>query len=237
MDFRDREAGGNPNFFWFKGKQELISILLEKTAMRKPCLILDVGAGTGNDLQTITSFGETYVVDADPRALALIDKNLVREKLVARADLLPYKNEMFDLAVAFDVLEHIDNDTAAIQEIRRVLKTGGFLIFTVPAFGFLFSAHDRALKHFRRYTKNNLRQKLAGFSEVELSYWLALLFAPIAIKKLLERKRPEAQTHSFKLNPWLNNIFSAVMRFENWLIAKGLRLPAGITLYGIYKKI
>ncbi len=150
MDIRDFESGVGKDFFWFTPKAELISVMLGKLGFGSGHRVLVLGAGTGDDLPIISKSGDVYAVEPDPKALALIDEELVVEKRAADACELPYDAKFFDLAVAFDVLEHIENDEKAISEIYRVLKSGKSFVFTVPAFDWLFSSHDRALGHFRR---------------------------------------------------------------------------------------
>ena len=134
MDIRDYQAGATGEFFWFKAKEQLIEVLLNKLNCEKRLKVLNVGAGTGDDLSVIKRFGEIHAVDIDPKALELIPKKLVVEKKACDICSMPYPDCFFDLVVAFDVLEHIETDTEAVNEIGRVLKPNGFFIFTVPAF-------------------------------------------------------------------------------------------------------
>ena len=158
MDYKDLQSGNTQEDFWFKAKNGLVKTLLEKTcANKKELLILNLGAGTGDDLKILSKFGKNYVIDIDQESLSAIDNTLCAEKKLADACDLPYRDDFFDVVVSFDVFEHIKNDFQAIREVHRVLKSGGVLIFAVPAFEFLFSSHDKALRHFRRYSnKNNI---------------------------------------------------------------------------------
>jgi ubiquinone/menaquinone biosynthesis C-methylase UbiE len=107
--------------------------------------ILNIGAGAGDDLPVIGSFGKVTVIDVDEKALDMIPEGACEEKMPGDACALPFEDNTFDLAVAFDVLEHIEDDVKAVAELNRVLKTGGRFIFSVPANQSLFSSHDRAL--------------------------------------------------------------------------------------------
>jgi len=134
------------------------------------------------------------------------------------------------------VLEHIENDVMAINEIYRVLKSEGFFIFTVPAFSFLYSSHDRALNHFRRYDKKTIKACFSKFKPIELGFWIFSLFLPAALERILKRKESNPKVHFTKLPKPINDVFYYLLRIENYLIKHGIPLPVGITIYGIYQK-
>lgn len=236
MDYRDYRAGATKDFFWHRAKIQLIEVLLNKITPEGKLKILNVGVGTGDDLSVINQFGEIYVIDIDSNALELIPQEFIFEKKVSNACHLPYADNFFDLALAFDVLEHIENDVLAIDEIYRVLKSEGFFIFTVPAFSSLYSSHDRALNHFRRYDKETLKILLSRFKSVELGFWVFSLFLPVAIQRILKRKGSDSKVHFVKLPTFINDIFYYLLRIENYLIKHGVPLPIGMTIYGIYQK-
>ena len=154
MDYKEYENGESASrHFWHRAKNDLIFRLLSKLKKRN-LKILNLGAGTGDDLETLNKFGTVYVTDINENALSLIPNNLCAEKKRCDAQNLTYPNEFFDVVTSFDVFEHIPDDKKAINEVSRVLKKDGHLIFSVPAFQFLYSAHDKALEHKRRYSKN-----------------------------------------------------------------------------------
>ena len=155
---------------------------------RKNLKILNIGAGTGVDLEIMNRFGNIYIIDVNKKALDLIPSNLYSEKKVCDATALPYPNEFFDIVCSFDVFEHIKNDKKAVLEAHRVLKKKGLLLLMVPAFNFLFSAHDKALLHYRRYSKKKLYELLRIFKNEYLSYWNSILFIPLSILRILKKK-------------------------------------------------
>lgn len=233
MDYRDLEHGIRSDHFWFRGKRGLIKTLLEKAHLPQKASILNIGAGTGDDLAVISGFGSVHAVDCEQKALDRIDPALVTERRHCDATSLPYADGSFDVVVAFDVLEHINEDRAAVAEIMRVLKQGGALVFTVPAFGFLFSAHDRQLGHLRRYTKPMLRELMKGkFTSIWMGYWMFTLFPLLAASRLVQREARQASTDAGPLN----GVFSLALSLENALIRLGLKLPVGSTIYGICRK-
>lgn len=236
MDYKDYQAGATKDFFWHKAKIRLIDILLDRLKKKEGLKILNLGAGTGDDLPTISQLGEIYIIDIDSDALKIIPHEFVFEKKICDACHISYPDDFFDLVVAFDVLEHIKDDKLAINEIHRVLKPDGFFIFTVPAFNFLYSSHDKAINHFRRYNKRMLKNRLSSFECIEIGYWVFLLFLPVAIQRILNSKKSNPKIHFMKLPKFINNILYFLLEIENWLINHKIPLPVGMTIYGIYKR-
>ncbi len=234
MDYRDYIDGQTGDQFWFRSKKDLINILMNKIG-RKNLKILNIGAGTGVDLEIMNRFGNISIIDVNKKALDLIPSNLYSDKKVCDATALPYPNDFFDIVCSFDVFEHINNDKKAVLEAHRVLKKGGLLLLMVPAFNFLFSAHDRALLHYRRYSKKKLYELLRIFKYEYLSYWNSILFIPLSILRIL-KKRSKPKTDYFNLPSLLEKAFLNFLRIENKLIMKDYRLPFGLSLVGVYRK-
>lgn len=234
MDYRDIEAGATEDFCWFKAKLELIDILLAKAGIKNRAKILSAGCGIGREMEIIKEYGDIYAIDIDPGIIALLPDGLCIEKRVCDVcDTSLYPDNFFDTVVAFDLLEHCKDDTPAIKEIHRVLKPNGLFVFTVPAFQSLFSGHDRALSHYRRYNRRMLKESLFQFKCIELGFWVCSLFLPIAVERLL--KRNKTAVHYSPLPAFINNLFYKLLRVENWLIRQGIPLPIGTTIYGIYQ--
>lgn len=157
--------------------------------------ILDVGCGTGATTGFLEQFGE--VTGIDPSATAIeYCRQQGRERLcLADGQNLPFADESFDLVVALDLLEHLEQESEGLSEAWRVLKDGGHALLVVPAFGFLWSDFDRFSGHYRRYSKEELRRKIEepGFEVTRLSYFNTLLF-PLVLgiwvgKNLARRSR------------------------------------------------
>lgn len=236
MDYKDYQAGATKDFFWFRARDQLLEALLCTLKIETRPKILDVGAGTGDDLSIISRFGDVYAIDINPDAIKLIPDEFIVEKKVCDACNLSYSDNFFDIVIALGVLEHIEDDIKAINEIHRVLKPGGLFIFYVPAFNFLFSYHDRMLNTFRRYTKKSIRKRLSCFRSIELGYWMFILFIPYAIERILKRNKSNTDVQYLKLPKIVNTIFYYIMSVENWLIKKDIRLPIGTIIYGISHK-
>lgn len=237
MDYADYNPNNESFQFWFKGKKDLIFNLFS-TIKRTQLKILNLGAGTGDDLEILNRFGEVYLIDIDKRALDLVPEGLCKEKKVCDACELRYPNNFFDVVVSFDVLEHIENDKIAIKEVRRVLKKRGYFIFSVPSFPSLYGSHDKALNHKRRYSKKQLRKLLSNFKIVKISYWNFFLFAPLAFIRILNKNSlPKVDSQrKFPLPKFFDNLLYTILKIENSLIKKNFFLPVGLSLVGIFRK-
>jgi ubiquinone/menaquinone biosynthesis C-methylase UbiE len=236
MDYKDHISGQKEYGFWFKGKKEIIKILVSKIFKKgKRLNILNLGAGTGSDLDVLNHYGNVYVIDIEKSAIIMINKKFVFEKKVADACKIPYEDGFFDIVVSFDVFEHIKNDKKAVSEVYRVLKKGGILIFTVPAFNFLFSSHDRALHHKRRYNKMELKDLLYNFKGLKMYYWNSFLFVPIAFIRLFKKKSKPKLDH-MNLPKSINSLFYFFLRIENFLIKYEISFPFGLSVVGFCRK-
>lgn len=236
MDYRDHAAGQTADNFWFAAKRDLIRALLARAfGARRDLKILNMGAGTGDDLAVAREFGRVWVVDISPAALAVIPSGACEEARLADARELPYPDGMFDAVLSFDVFEHIDDAWRAAAEARRVLAPGGALLATVPAHPFLFGAHDRALGHFRRHTKSSFRALLSGFDETHLFYWNSVLFLPAAMRRLRDRNAA-AKVDVVRPPRLVNALLYRLMRVDDILIRRGISPPPGLSIASISRK-
>ncbi len=239
MDYKDYLSGQIQDNFWSMAKRDLIEMLLEKYTNKGlrglGNHILNIGAGVGDDLKVIRDFGVVHVVDIDARALQLIPHGMCQEKRVADILDLPYPEKSFDIVTCFDVLEHVKDDARAIHEVLRVLKEGGLMLFTVPAYQRLYSSHDRVLKHERRYDYPDMIGHLSSFKIVYMSYWNCLLSIPVAARRLMRKNlKPVADIVSFSRPQ--NLFLYYLMHVENVLMKHGIILPFGTSIVGICEK-
>jgi len=228
MDYRDYQEGMPQKHFWLRAKLDFINVLLNKVNFDKTTKILDIGVGIGQDLEVINKFGCVYAIDIDKKTLDLVPEHMVFEKILADATNIPYPDNFFDMVVSFDVFEHIKDDSKTLSEIYRVLKKDGVLIFTVPAFNFLFSNHDSYLGHYRRYNKKMIKKLLVNFNCLTNGYWMSTLFLSAAICKNYKK-------YSFNIPKFINSLCYNILSFENWLIKRSIKLPIGLSIYGIYR--
>jgi len=234
MDYKDYLAGSSDENFWFKAKNNLLQILLSKIKIKNP-KILSVGTGTGGELKVLNNFGEIWVLDLNKKALDLIPKELYKQKKVGDVQKLPFPKEFFDVVIASDIIEHVENDKKAIKEVRRVLKKGGALIFTVPAHQFLFSSHDKALGHKKRYSKKQLKDLTKAFNLTKLGYWNFFL-SPLIVLKRFADKNAKPKVDQANFSKPIDKILYKIMKTENFLIKYDLPLVFGVTIFGICKK-
>jgi SAM-dependent methyltransferase len=188
----------------------------------------------------LSKYGDTISTDASAEALAF-SKSRGSDRL-ARSHLesLPFANSTFDIVTALDVLEHVDDDLKALDEVLRVTAKRGVLVITVPAYGFLWSEHDEALHHRRRYAASELRNKLtnAGFEVERISYYITLLFFPILFMRFVQsvsKKSIQAKTSHIVLPGWLNAFLVGILGFERWLL-RWINLPFGVSIVCLARK-
>jgi SAM-dependent methyltransferase len=201
--------------------------------------ILDYGCGTGGNTDAYTPLGEVMGVEPNAAAVTMAHARGTARFCRASGTLLPFTEGAFDVVVASDVLEHIEDDLGAVSEIARVLRPGGALVLSVPAHPWLFGAHDAALMHFRRYTRESLRRAVGGGGlRVEwMSYWNAALFPAVAAFRLLaplvgrERERSDMDA-----TPGLaNEPLAGVLALEAGVL-RYARLPWGLSLLAIGRR-
>jgi SAM-dependent methyltransferase len=228
--------------WWFLGTRAVIFAALEEALQGLgpgPHLVLDVGCGTGGTLARLPQDCVGYGIEESEEALRFCAMRGLDRVQQGRAEALPWADGTFHAVLALDVLEHIPNHEQAARELRRVLVPGGVLVCTVPAHPWLWSEHDVALHHVRRYRAPELRALLqsAGFGLRRLSYYNAALFPAVAAVRLLQRlgpeRPPEAARSDVKLPPRpLNALLAAVLGAERHVLRRA-DLPIGVSLLAV----
>jgi 2-polyprenyl-3-methyl-5-hydroxy-6-metoxy-1,4-benzoquinol methylase len=224
--------------WWFVSHRHLAMRLIESLNLSKP-KILDVGAGTGGKIQSFKKLGEVHGIDAAEKAIEFCRKRGLENVTLCTAERIDYVDHSFDVIASFDVLEHVSNPSQVLSEFNRVLKSNGHLIISVPAFRFLWSQHDEALCHFRRYEKREFAYELkeAGFKIDKMSYLFFLSFFVVAPIRLLRRlHQPKNACDTTTLPPKvLNRVLTKLFEFETSL-SMTMGLPFGTTLYAVARK-
>jgi SAM-dependent methyltransferase len=196
--------------------------------------VLDAGCGTGRNLAEFGRLGTARGVDPSRQAIEFCRRRGLGEVEATGIESLPFADGTFDLILATDVLEHIERDDVAATELRRVAAPGALLVVTVPAYRWLWSQHDDSHHHLRRYTARSLSGRLAaaGWRPVLLTYFNTLLLPPIALLRVLGRRRAprDGRTDYQLTGALLNRVLELPMRAEAALIARGARFPAGVSI-------
>ncbi len=232
-------------YWWFVARRHLITSLLQTYYPRDGRLhILDIGCGTGAMLDELAPFGPVVGADFSPEALQFCVTRGVGANL-ARADVrrLPFADASFDVVTAMDIVEHIDDDKAASCEIFRVLRPGGRLLVTVPAFSSLWSEHDEALHHHRRYTVPRLKDlfQRVGLTVDKVSYTVTTLFPAIwmfrQVSNLLPKQRADGEKNAdlIHFSAPVNAALLALSQWETRLVHRR-NLPFGVTVVCIARK-
>lgn len=231
--------------WWYAGRRDIVLKIADQIKnsgylAEKPMRILDAGCGTGLNLKYLQSRGDSVGLDISEDALGFSRARGVRSLICASADKLPLMNKSFDLVLALDVIEHIEDDNSVIREFNRVLSPGGWLIITVPAFMSLWSEHDVAVHHKRRYALHELINilKSGGFRIEWASYWNFFLFMPVYGMRLLKRNsrsKPKKQTDLIELPCLINRILLGLLKIENCIIRK-VGFPIGVSIICVCKK-
>ena len=220
--------------WWFKARREIVLKLLKTTNAKS---VIDIGCSSGQMLRLLKQDGlKAKGIDISKRAVEECKKNGF-DAILANGKKTGLK-EKFDFLIASDVLEHIENEGATVKEWNRLLMQGGKAIVFVPAFQSLWSSHDVANQHLRRYSlkKLELLFKKNGFKIKKSGYWNFFLFPVIAAVKFLHRKKEVKEDQLKKSGNLTNKLLLSVMKFENWLITKGIKFPFGVSCFVLVEK-
>lgn len=217
-------------YWWFAGRRRIIETILQKYFSGRHLRILDWGCGPGGNFAFLEKFGRVSGVDASEEALRACGEKGILD--VTRAgDLNEFKSdEKFDLVANLDVLEHISSDVKFLQDLKKHLAPGGYVLVTVPAYQFLWTEFDEVLGHKRRYTRKDITKKFNdyGYRVVKASYFVFFL-SPAFILFRIFQKLIESRKHKRK-----TSLSDSVLEFPfviNWLFTKILFLEAWLVRY------
>ena len=232
----DRMAELDELHWWYRARREVLAELIRRTtSLPAKARILEVGCGTGHNIQMLEQFGKVDGIEIDPEARAFAEKRLGRKIASAPLPELPgIKRGQYDLVAALDVVEHIEDDRAAIAALASCLRPGGKLLVTVPAHQWMWSAHDELNHHKRRYSKSGLGRliQVAPLQLEAIGYFNSFLF-PLAVAARLAARITGRRGGDDSLPPKpVNYAFERAFAAERRLIGK-VPLPPGLSLFAV----
>lgn len=221
--------------WWFVARRRILLSLLERELRGRTDLdVLDAGCGGGATMESLRRYGRVRGMEYSGEAVAY-NRERGRDVVRGSIEALPFDDGSFDLALALDVIEHVPDDLRALEELFRVLRPGGSLLVTVPALAMLWSAHDEANGHYRRYTVKELcgRVESAGFEVLTATYFNTLLFPVILAARKLRRNAGGSDLGEVPapLNTLLREVFASEAKVLSWM-----RLPVGVSALCLTRK-
>jgi SAM-dependent methyltransferase len=227
--------------WWYRGRRRIIRAELDRLPLPVGSRVLDAGCGSGRTLEELVQYGEVSGIELSSEAAELARGRGLGEVQIGRLEDLPWDDDTFDLITCLDVIEHVPDDVVALEELRRVSRPGGWLLVTVPAYQALWSLHDEANHHYRRYSRPSLRgaASAAGWQVQRLSSFNSLLLAPAAAVRLAQRRlgTHNGYTNDLALGPaWLNAVLERPLALEASWLARGRSLPMGLSLLAVLQR-
>ncbi len=227
-------------YWWFVARrQAAVRFLLDFAPAERPLRVLDAGCGTGGLLDLFQGMAGVEAVGADlsPDALRLSHGRGHHRLVGADLTLLPFRTSSFDAVTALDVIEHVPDEERALGEISRVLRPGGVLVASVPAYQFLWGPHDDALHHQRRYTAPQFCGRIQGSGLVveKQTYLLTALF-PLAAAARLTARRKEDSSAGLPMVPRPLNRALIALQAAELAVARRASLPFGLSVVVVARK-
>jgi SAM-dependent methyltransferase len=236
------EARIEATHWWFVERRRLFASLLRKCKLPADAKVVDVGTGTGANLRLLKEIGFTDVTGIDPSADAArwcAEKGLGDVRF-GDARALPLPDQSVDLVIATDVVEHVEDDKMAVSEIYRVLRPGGVVLFTVPAFPSLWGLQDDVSHHYRRYRMRPFLEmlELANFQVSNQFYFNYILFLPIFLaRQLIRLFRIRLHSENEVNNPLLDFLLGTLFRIDV-TTAPYFHPPFGVSILALaYKPV
>jgi SAM-dependent methyltransferase len=214
--------------WWFRGRLAVLLAVLERRLPRRRLRLVELGCGSGSVLAALARYGEAVGVEVDDALRGAAVARGLDVRRGALPDALPVEPGSADVVLLLDVLEHVEAEEPALAAARKVLAPGGLFVATVPAYRWLWSAHDVVLGHRRRYTRPEIRALVAGagFRLERATYFSTLLLPPIAVVRLGRRLAGRDDHDLKRLPPALNAALAALFALERHLVSR-VDLPFG----------
>lgn len=232
----DRMAELDSQHWWYRARREILSDLIAREIkLPVDARILEIGCGTGHNIPMLERFGRVDAIEIDAAARAIASRRLGHAVSDAPLPDLPgVADRQYDLIAILDVLEHVEGDREALRSIARKLKPGGRILITVPAFPWMWSAHDVVNHHHRRYTKKTLKTVIgeAGLKLDFMSYFNSLLFPLAAAARLAGRITGKEDSDDALPPKPVNKLFETLFGLERHAIGR-IPFPPGVSIAAI----
>lgn len=229
----DRMAAHDSTHWWYRARREILfDYLTREAALPRAARILEIGCGTGHNLPMLARFGSVEAIEIDPVARGIASERLGKPVSAAPLPELPgIERGAYDLIAVLDVVEHIEDDVAALKAMRDCLKPGGKILITVPAHQWMWSAHDVVNHHHRRYSKASLGRAIsaAGLGHNGLRYFNSLLFPLAAAARVAGRMTGRDDSDDSPPPKALNTLFETIFGWERHLVGR-MPLPPGVSI-------
>jgi ubiquinone/menaquinone biosynthesis C-methylase UbiE len=227
--------------WWYRGRRRIIRAELERLPLPVGAQVLDAGCGSGRTLADLVAYGTVSGIELNEDAAELARSRGHGEVRVGRLEELPWADASFDLITCLDVIEHTPDDRTALGELHRVCRPGGWLLVTVPAYPALWSLHDEANHHYRRYSRPAMRSAAAaaGWTVTRVSSFNSVLLAPAAVVRLAQRRSGghNGSSNNLEIGPaWLNDALETPLALEARWLAGGHTLPFGLSLVAVLRR-
>lgn len=222
--------------WWYRGRRRVLGRVIDELGLPPGAEILDAGCGSGRNMVELARYGEVVGIELSDASVAVARQRGVGEVIEGSVERLPFDDDSFDFAVCLDVIEHLDDDLGTLRELRRVIRPGGRLLVTVPAYPSLWSSHDVVNHHRRRYTQKSLLAVTgqAGWETTLTTHFNALLLPAAMAYRWWERlssKPLGGESSDLKRTPaWLNQVLRLPLQAEGALIGHGGHIPFGLSL-------
>jgi SAM-dependent methyltransferase len=228
--------------WWYRGRRRVLERTIIRLQLPSRARVLDAGCGSGRNMLELARYGAVTGIELSDASVAAARRRGIGEVVQGSVLEMPFAEDSFDLAVCLDVIEHLDDDRAALGELRRVLAPGGVLLVTVPAYQWLWSGHDEINHHHRRYNRATLLAAAADAGwRCEFATYFNSLLLPVAILlRVLDRLQTKAKTTESSLDLWvppapLNWLLQQPLNVEATAIGRGCPIPAGLSLLAVLR--
>jgi len=218
-----------PDYWWYRARADLLEVAL-KSYLGDQGRTLDVGSADGPSVGWMRGRHRRVNLDLNPRGL------IPGEGVCGSALALPFADGVFDVVAAFDVVEHCDQESVAMDELARVLAPGGRILLSVPAYQWAWTDHDVRAGHFRRYTRTRLVELVegAGLTVQRATYAFSAVFpffvAERAVRRLKRRSERDPASALIQLPPRVDRLLMGLSRFDHWIL-RTRNLPFGSSVF------